>query len=299
MKIFVGCSSSDDIDKSYFDDNKELLDELFKNHDLVFGACNRGLMGVAYNAALNNKRNITGICPRVYKDDFNTLKCDKEIIVDSTLERLEAVFKESDIMLFLPGGIGTYSELFSAIESRRSGEFESPIILYNSNGFFDKFNEMMSLNHGENFSKQDDFTNYIVFNSKQEIINACNSYVKPDYKKSYERGLYLIKDSLSELQPPFTEINKYYDYPIGLIEKEVENAQKNGTDTNEFYKEQCDKLLELYNKLLMTILITQSQVGSGEQKRRAERVLLALRGQDKEKSSKLSLKLFGKKNNSN
>lgn len=49
MKLFIGCSSSNNIPTEYFDDCKVLLEELMKENDLVFGACNSGLMGLAYN----------------------------------------------------------------------------------------------------------------------------------------------------------------------------------------------------------------------------------------------------------
>ena len=45
MKIFVGCSASEDIPSKYRLDCNMLLDELFRNNnDLVFGACNSGIM---------------------------------------------------------------------------------------------------------------------------------------------------------------------------------------------------------------------------------------------------------------
>ena len=59
MNLFIGCSSRDNIPSKYYDRCKKLLDELFKReYDLVFGACNKGLMGLAYNCALKYNRNI-------------------------------------------------------------------------------------------------------------------------------------------------------------------------------------------------------------------------------------------------
>ena len=69
MKLFIGCSSSNDIPTEYFEDCKIFLEELMKENDLVFGACTTGLMGLAYNTALNNNREVTGICPEVYKEN--------------------------------------------------------------------------------------------------------------------------------------------------------------------------------------------------------------------------------------
>ena len=52
MKVFIGCSSRENIPDKYFNDCEKLLDELFKlNNDLVFGAYNKGLMALSYDKA--------------------------------------------------------------------------------------------------------------------------------------------------------------------------------------------------------------------------------------------------------
>ena len=105
MRIFVGCSASEEIPNKYREDSKELLNELFKQeNDLVFGACNSGIMADAYNIALDNKRDIVGICPEAYIHDFKELKCTEEIITKNVNERTDGLIRESDVLLFLPGG---------------------------------------------------------------------------------------------------------------------------------------------------------------------------------------------------
>ena len=56
MNLFIGASSCETIPNKYIDDCTILLEELLKNNDLVFGAYDKGLMGVAYKAAKKNKR---------------------------------------------------------------------------------------------------------------------------------------------------------------------------------------------------------------------------------------------------
>ena len=67
MKIFIGCSANNNIPEKYIKDCKEYLKNILKENDLIFGACNDGLMGISYRIAKKNKRNITGICPEIYK----------------------------------------------------------------------------------------------------------------------------------------------------------------------------------------------------------------------------------------
>ena len=66
MKIFIGCGSSNDIPKYYFDDCRILLSELLKDNDLVYGAYNdfvvkakdityEDFMDACYKEARDNK----------------------------------------------------------------------------------------------------------------------------------------------------------------------------------------------------------------------------------------------------
>ena len=52
------------------------------------------------------------------------------------MDRMREIYNKSDIMLFLPGGIGTYTELFSSIEEHRTKEDNKLLILYNDDFFY-------------------------------------------------------------------------------------------------------------------------------------------------------------------
>jgi len=187
MKIFIGCSSSSDIPKNYLEDSKKCLETLFKNDcDLVFGACNNGIMGIAYNSALNNDREIIGICPELYKDDFLELKCTTEVLTNSISERTDKIIEEADILLFLPGGIGTIYELLTTIESKRSHEFDKPIIIYNSNNYFEKLLDFLEKIYTEKFTSSKVKSTYHVFDSSDDLIAYLKEYKKQQYVKKLE-----------------------------------------------------------------------------------------------------------------
>lgn len=224
MKLFIGCSSSNDIPTEYFNDCKVLLEELMKENDLVFGACNSGLMGLAYNTTLKANGNITGICPEAYKDDFKTLKCDTEITTKSVSERTDTVISSSDALIFLPGGIGTIYELFTAIESKRCHEFNKPIVIYNSNGYFDKLLEFMNKVYSEKFSGFKDKRNYLVTDSISSILYYINNYKKiketeTTFGYSYEEFSEMYKktngfsETSDEIDPALIQFIREEDRP--------------------------------------------------------------------------------------
>ena len=176
MKIFVGCSSRNEIPKKYYDDCRHFLNLLLKDNDLVFGAFYGGLMGLSYDIVLKNKNKVIGVCPEVYKHDFNNLKCDEEIITKSVNDRTKEAINNSDILVFIPGGIGTIYELYVALECKRCHEFDKPIIIYNSNGFFDKLIEFMEVIYNEKFANISDKNLYFMSDNIDEILN----YLKID-----------------------------------------------------------------------------------------------------------------------
>ena len=188
MKIFVGCSSRDDIPRKYYDKCKILLDKLFeRDYDLVFGACNKGLMGLAYKSAIENNSDIIGIYPDAYVDEAKDLNI-VDIPVKTVSDRTDMVISESDILLFLPGGIGSVYELFTAIESKRAGEHNKPIIIYNIDGFYDDLFCQLDKMLDEKFVSKEDFRNYHILYTVESVIQYVDGYVKPSRELSRKSG---------------------------------------------------------------------------------------------------------------
>lgn len=176
MKIFIGCSSSDEIPEKYLSDCEKLISTLFsKNHDLVFGASNQGLMGLSYNIAKENKRKVIGICPYAYKEDLKKLDCNLELTTQSIGDRTNKLIELSDIIIFLPGGIGTVYELLTTIESKRSGEFNKPILVYNSHGYFDKLFKFLEQLYNEKFTSKTVSDCYHISNTIEDALDFLNN----------------------------------------------------------------------------------------------------------------------------
>lgn len=176
MKLFIGCSSYDDINSKYYEDVELLVDRLFKlDNDLVFGASDSGIMGICYRYALKYGRNIIGIYPEVYKEYADKLECEK-ISVNCVNERTNKLINESDVLIFLPGGYGTLYELFTAIESKRGSEHNKPIIIYNSCGYYDKLIDFINDMCSNGFAKRDVMDSYLVFDNVNNIVNYLKKF---------------------------------------------------------------------------------------------------------------------------
>lgn len=176
MRLFIGCSSSGDIPNKYLEDCRKFLSELFDlDNDLVFGASNSGLMGIAYNIALEKKRNIIGIYPKVYEKEARDLCCQK-IPTEYVNDRTSKLIENSDALIFLPGGVGTIYELFTSIENKRGLEFDKPIIIYNSCGYFDKLIDFLKMMSQDKFTSKEVEDSFYICNSANDAIEYINKY---------------------------------------------------------------------------------------------------------------------------
>ena len=182
MRVFIGCSASNNISDEYFINCKKLLDSVLDSHDLVFGACNSGIMALAHEIALDNNRKIIGVCPEVYKHDFKNLKCSEEIITSDIISRTSELINNSDALIFLPGGIGSVYELFTAIESKRCHEFDKPIVIYNYNGYYDKLLDFLENVYNERFARVVDKENYFVTDDIPSVLEYIENYEKINSK---------------------------------------------------------------------------------------------------------------------
>lgn len=174
MKLFIGSSSCEDIPKEYVDDCTNLLEVLLKDNDLVFGAYNKGLMGISYEIAKKNHRYIIGICNEFYKDSLKDLECDVEEFTKSMVESTLKIYENSDALIILPGGFGTIYEFFTANYSKVCNEINIPIILYNSCGYYDKLISFMDDVCRNNFVREQERGNFVVANTIDEVL----SYLK-------------------------------------------------------------------------------------------------------------------------
>lgn len=139
MNVFIGCSSSEKINKKYLELTKEIASYLVSmDYNLVFGACSKSMMGICYYKFINNGKGVTSVTPDVYEDDLKNLEESRQIITSNTITRFETIYELSNLIVILPGGIGTLAELCSTIEEIRTIDNNKEVILVNYDGFYDE-----------------------------------------------------------------------------------------------------------------------------------------------------------------
>lgn len=137
--VCVFCGSKPGTSPAFLDAARELGAELARRGiGLVYGGASVGLMGALADAALEGGGKVTGVIPQrlVDREIAHTGLTDLRV-VGSMHERKATMEKLSDGFIALPGGFGTFEELFEIITWRQLGLHQKPIAVLNAGGYYD------------------------------------------------------------------------------------------------------------------------------------------------------------------
>ena len=105
---------------------------------LVYGGGRSGLMGIVADATQQAGGRVVGIIPQALVDkEHANNACDELHVVSNMHERKAMMAERSDAFIALPGGIGTFEELFEVWTWRQLGYHNKPIGLLNVDGYYD------------------------------------------------------------------------------------------------------------------------------------------------------------------
>ena len=154
-KIAVYCASSTQIDDCYFQDARRLGQLMAEQGiTLVNGAGNMGLMAASANGCLEAGGKAIGVIPTFMIREGWCHNGMTEIIETAGMHERQAKIAEiTDAGIFLPGGIGTFAEMTELIVWKQLGLYLKPIILLNTNGYFDSLLNTLHLAIKENFMR--------------------------------------------------------------------------------------------------------------------------------------------------
>ncbi len=138
MKVFIASAANLNISEKYYILADEISEYLaVMGFDLLFGAANYSMMGTCYKRFTKHKRKVYAYTVPKYKKDFGRIPKAKCVLVSDTLLRFKKLYFRSDLIVILPGGIGTLAEFTSAIEEYRASFGNKKIILVNYNNYYD------------------------------------------------------------------------------------------------------------------------------------------------------------------
>ena len=172
MKLCLYGASSNLINKKYIEATEKLGEELAKRgHTLVFGGGANGLMGAAARGVTKVGGEIIGISPKFFDVDGVLYdKCTEFIYTETMQERKHLLVTKSDGFIVMPGGPGTFDELFETLSLRQLGIHNKPIAVFNIDGYFDPLGQMLKNAYDGNFMTKEILKLCPLFNNETDLL---------------------------------------------------------------------------------------------------------------------------------
>lgn len=185
--VCVYSASSTQIDPIYFqaaDTLGKLLAQ--KGINLINGAGCLGLMSRISDAALATGGTVTGIIPHFMVEQNWHHKGLTHLIETETMhERKRMMADLSDGIIALPGGCGTMEELLEIITWKQLGLYLKPIVILNTNGFYNPLLEMLERAIDQHFMRRQHGSIWQVAQTPDEALQLL--YTTPIWSKDIRK----------------------------------------------------------------------------------------------------------------
>lgn len=151
---------------------------------LITGGGRVGLMGVVADAALEAGGTVTGIIPEaLMKKELAHRGLTDLVVTASMHERKSRMAELADGFVALPGGLGTYEELFEIWTWAQLGWHGKPCGVLNAAGFYDKLVAFLDGATEAAFLKPEHRAMLVVESDPDRLIDRFESYVAPTVAK--------------------------------------------------------------------------------------------------------------------
>lgn len=158
MNIAVYCGSGFGNDEKYRLAAEKLGSWIALNgHTLVYGGGDAGLMGVAAKSAFERGGEVIGVIPEniAFISSRPQPYCTQVIKMESMAARKQKMLELADAYVALPGGIGTMDEITEAMTLIRIGVYAAKAVLFNTDGYYEPFRQMLQQMIGTAFLSPD------------------------------------------------------------------------------------------------------------------------------------------------
>lgn len=168
----VFCASSFGVNPVYREAAIELGRVLAQqNIGLIYGGANVGLMQAVAESSLLHGGRVIGVIPEVLVDLEIAHRGLTELHITTNMHTRKAMMGElADAFIVLPGGFGTFEEMFEVLTWQSLRLHQKPTILININGFYDKLLTFLDHCVAEGFLKSHARENLLVVADISETL---------------------------------------------------------------------------------------------------------------------------------
>ena len=173
-RVTVYAASSQALDSHYISAAHRLGQVLARaGLVIVYGGGGHGLMGAMADAALAEGGEVHGVIPEfLTRVERGHQKLTSMEVVPDMHTRKARMLESSDAVIALPGGCGTFEELFEAMTLKRLGQFLGPIILVNTAGYYDILMHALRHSVNEHFMSKVHFQMWQLVDEPEQVLDA-------------------------------------------------------------------------------------------------------------------------------
>lgn len=173
-RVCVYCASSRQVHQEYHEAARRLGESLAgAGVTVVYGGASHGSMGALADGALAKGGQVVGVIPHFMSDlEWAHRGLTELVLVEDMHTRKRLMLQGADAVVALPGGCGTFEELFEAISLKRLGIFPNPIVLVNTRGYYDCCVELLERAVAERFMDRRHLDMWTVVNRPEDVLDV-------------------------------------------------------------------------------------------------------------------------------
>ena len=177
-RVAVYCGSNKGVRPEYAAAAAALGTQLAReNIELVYGGGRVGLMGILADSVLLHGGHVIGVIPEklVIKEIVHEKLPDLRVV--KTMHERKALMAELAAgFIALPGGSGTFEEMFEVLAWGQLGWHQKPFGLFNVGGFYDSLLEFLDHTMSEGFIRPQHRALVLVEESAEKILARMKSF---------------------------------------------------------------------------------------------------------------------------
>lgn len=175
-RVTVYASSSNALAASYYDAAARLGTVLGSaGLDIVYGGGGVGLMRAMADHALAAGAHVHGVIPHFLNTvEHGHQNLSRLEVVADMRERKHRMIADSHAVVSLPGGSGTFEELFEVLTLKRLGLFLGPVVLVNTNAYFNRFVEFLQHSVRERFMAEPHLGMWSLVDEPEQVLAALH-----------------------------------------------------------------------------------------------------------------------------
>ena len=183
--IVVYCGSNLGNTPAYYEAAREMGQAIVKHCGcLVYGGGKIGLMGTVADAAMEAGGEVIGVIPTFLREkEVAHTGLTRLIETPDMTTRKNKMIELADGFVAMPGGLGTYEELFEVLSQAQLRLHAKPIGILNTGGFFDALMAMMQQTVEAGFMPQANMNLLCVADNAEEVLQKMAAYHFVDAQK--------------------------------------------------------------------------------------------------------------------